>query len=162
MHFVIKGLFVNLRKYDLRGYTGKINMLVCEIMNKKLISIDSNQTILDAFKLYRDTKVGSLIVIENNQLVGIITERDLIEKTIDKDLRTTLVKEIMSLKVITISPLDNLETALKIMKKNRVKKLPVLSSSKIKGIITITDIAYARPELTKRFIESWIKPRWED
>jgi CBS domain-containing protein len=131
-------------------------------MNKKLVSIDGNKTILDAFKLYRDTKVGSLIVVENNQLVGIITERDLIEKTIDKDIQNSLVKEIMSSNVITISPLDNLETALKIMKKNRVKKLPVLSSTSLKGIITVTDIAYARPELTKRFIESWIKPRWED
>jgi len=137
-------------------------MLVCEIMNKNLISIDSNKTILDAFKLYRDTKVGSLIVIDNNRLVGIITERDLIEKTIDKDINNSLVNEIMSSDVITISPLDNLENALKIMKKNRVKKLPVISSGRIKGIITITDIAYARPELTKRFIESWIKPRWED
>jgi len=137
-------------------------MLVCEIMNKKVVSIDSNKTILDAFKLYRDTKVGSLIVTENNQLVGIITERDLIEKTIDKDLKNTLVKEIMSSNVITISPLENLETALKLMKKNRVKKLPVISSSKLKGIITVTDIAYARPELTKRFIDSWIKPRWDD
>jgi CBS domain-containing protein len=137
-------------------------MLVCEIMNKKVISIDSNQTILDAFKIYRDKKVGSLIVIEHNQLVGIVTERDLIEKAIDKDLKTTLVKDIMSSDVITISPLENLEKALKIMKKNRVKKLPVQSSNKLKGIITVTDIAYARPELTKRFIESWVKPRWKD
>ena len=136
-------------------------MLVCEIMNKNVISIDSNKTILDAFKLYRDTKVGSLIVIENSKLVGIITERDLIEKTIDKDIKNTSIKEIMSPDVITISSLDTLENALKIMKKNKVKKLPVISLNKLKGIITVTDIAYARPELTKRFIESWIKPRWE-
>jgi len=137
-------------------------MLVCEIMNKNVISIDSNQTILDAFKLYRDTKVGSLIVTEHNQLVGIVTERDLIEKAIDKDLKNTQIKDIMTSKVITISPLDRLETALKIMKKNKVKKLPVISRNKLKGIITVTDIAYARPELTRRFIESWVKPRWDD
>jgi len=137
-------------------------MLVCEIMNKDLICIDCNRSVLDAFKMYRDAKVGSLIVVDKNKLVGIITERDLIEKTIDKDIKKALVKDIMSSDIITISPLDTLETALNVMKKNRVKKLPVLSSSKLKGIITVTDIAYARPELTKRFIESWIKPRWED
>ena len=137
-------------------------MLVCEIMNKRIISIDSNQTILDAYKKYRDNKVGSLIVTDSDKCIGIVTERDLIEKAIDKDLKTTLIKEIMTTNVITISPLHQLETALKIMKKNRVKKLPVVSNESLKGIITVTDIAYARPELTKRFIESWIKPRWDD
>ena len=137
-------------------------MLVKDVMTKNVITIDSNQTILDAYRKYRDTKVGSLIVTEHNQLVGIVTERDLIEKAIDKDLKTTQIKDIMTSSVITISPLDRLETALKIMKKNRVKKLPVISCNKLKGIITVTDIAYARPELTRRFIESWVKPRWED
>jgi len=137
-------------------------MLVCEIMNKEIITINSNQTILEAFKIYRDAKVGCLVVIENNQIVGIVTERDLIEKTIDKDLKSTSIKEIMTPNVVTISPLDKLETALKIMKKNRIKKLPVISCDKLKGIVTITDIAYARPELSRRFVESWIKPRWED
>ena len=137
-------------------------MLVKDVMTKNVITIDSNQTILDAYRKYRDTKVGSLIVTEHNQLVGIVTERDLIEKAIDKDLKNTQIKDIMTSKVITISPLDRLETALKIMKKNKVKKLPVISRNKLKGIITVTDIAYARPELTRRFIESWVKPRWED
>ena len=136
-------------------------MLVCEIMKKRIISINSNHTLLDAYKKYRDNKVGSLIVVDSDKCIGIVTERDLIEKAIDKDLKTTRVKEIMSTNVITINPLDNLETALKIMKKNRVKKLPVVSNSYLKGIITVTDIAYARPELTKRFIESWVKPRWD-
>ena len=136
-------------------------MLVCEIMKKRLISLNSNETVLDAYKKYRDNKVGSLIVVDSDKCIGIITERDLIEKAIDKDIRNTLVKEIMSADVITIDPLDNLETALKIMKKNRVKKLPVVSNNSLKGIITVTDIAYARPELTKRFIESWVKPRWD-
>ena len=137
-------------------------MLVKDVMTKNVITIDSNQTILDAYRKYRDTKVGSLIVTDHNQLVGIVTERDLIEKAIDKDLKNTQIKDIMTSKVITISPLDRLETALKIMKKNKVKKLPVISRNKLKGIITVTDIAYARPELTRRFIESWVKPRWED
>ena len=137
-------------------------MLVKDVMTKNVITIDCNQTIIEAYKKYRDNKVGSLVVMENNQLVGIVTERDLIEKAIDKDLKSTLIKEIMTSNVVTISPLDKLETALKIMKKNRVKKLPVISCDKLKGIVTITDIAYARPELSRRFIESWIKPRWED
>jgi CBS domain-containing protein len=137
-------------------------MFVKEIMIKNVMTIDNNQTILDAFKKYRDFKVGSLIVTSNNQCVGIVTERDLIEKSIDKNLKTTMIKDIMTSNVKTINPLDNIETALDIMRKNNIKKLPVISESNLVGIVTITDIANAKPELSKRFVDSWIKPRWED
>jgi CBS domain-containing protein len=48
------------------------------------------------------------------------------------------------------------------MKKFKIKKLPVMSEKALVGVITITDIANARPEITRRFIDSWVKPRWED
>jgi predicted transcriptional regulator len=48
------------------------------------------------------------------------------------------------------------------MKQYKIKKLPVISSEKVVGIITITDIAEARPDLSRRFIESWMKAQWRD
>jgi CBS domain-containing protein len=136
-------------------------MLVKEVMTKNVITIDSNQTILDAYKKYRDNKVGSLIVTDNDKCIGIVTERDLIEKVIDKDLETTLIKEIMSSNVKTISPLENIDTASDVMEKYNIKKLPVLDDNNITGIITINDIVHTKPELTKRYIETWIKSRWK-
>jgi len=136
-------------------------MLVKDVMTKNVITIDSNQTILDAYRKYRDTKVGSLIVTEHNQLVGIVTERDLIEKAIDKDLKTTQIKDIMTSNVKTINPLDNIDTASDVMERYNVKKLPVLDNNNITGIITINDIVHTKPELTKRYIETWIKARWK-
>ena len=97
-------------------------MLVCEIMKKRLISLNSNETVLDAYKKYRDNKVGSLIVVDSDRCIGIVTERDLIEKAIDKDIKTTMVKEIMSANVKTISQFDNIETASKMMHKFNIKK----------------------------------------
>lgn len=135
-------------------------MLVKDVMTKNVITIDSNQTIIEAYKKYRDNKVGSLIVTDREKCIGIVTERDLIEKAIDKDLKTTLVKEIMTSNVKTISPLDNIETASEIMEKYHIKKLPVLYNDNITGIITINDIVHIKPELTKRYIETWIKDRW--
>ena len=147
------------------GICGQLNFsqkLPIEVsLLSKMISALSHRG-PEEFGVYRDNKVGSLIVVDGDRCIGIVTERDLIEKVINKDIKTTLINEIMSINVITIDPLDNLENALKIMKKNRVKKLPVVSNNSLKGIITVTDIAYARPELTKRFIESWVKPRWDD
>jgi CBS domain-containing protein len=138
------------------------NMLVREIMTKNVVTIDSNQTIYEAYKKYRDFKVGCLIVTDKDQCVGIVTERDLIERSIDRDLETTMVTEIMTSDIKTIQSLETLEKASEIMRKYKIKKLPVLSDNDIAGIITITDIAHAKPEITERFIKSWIKPRWED
>ena len=136
-------------------------MLVKDVMTKNVITIDSNQTILDAYKLYRDNKVGSLVVTDSEKCIGIVTERDLIEKAIDKDLNTTFVKDIMTSNIQTISPTDDLDTASKMMEKYNIKKLPVLANENITGIITINDIVHTKPEMTKRYIETWIKARWK-
>jgi len=139
-------------------------MLVKEIMTKKVVTVNSNDIVFDACLKYRDNKVGCLVVTDNESCVGIVTERDLIERTIclHKDPEKTKLNEIMSSDIKTIQPLETLEKALEIMNKYKIKKLPVISDNDVVGIITITDIAYARPELTERFMESWVKPRWND
>ena len=137
-------------------------MLVKEAMTKKVITIDKNETVLQASKIYRDLKIGSLIVRDNGKAVGMVTERDIIERTIcdRRDPEKTKVDEIMSSDIKTIHPLDKLEDAIKIMVKNNIKKLPVLKEGDIVGIITVTDVSRARPDLSKRFMDSWIKPEW--
>jgi len=137
-------------------------LLVKEVMTRKVITIDCNKTVFDACNMYRDYKVGCLIVIDNGKCVGIVTERNLIERTIcsHKDPENTKVGEIMSSDIITINELDTIDEALEIMEQNKIKKLPVMRKEDIVGIITVTDISRARPDLSKRFVESWIKPRW--
>jgi CBS domain-containing protein len=138
-------------------------MLVKEIMSKNVITVNVNDTILNAAKKYRDHKIGCLVVTKNHHCIGIITERDLIERALCTHLDVTQAKtkDIMSENIITTHPLENIENVLLTMKKHKIKKLPVISNDHITGIITITDIAHARPELTQRFMESWIKPRWD-
>jgi CBS domain-containing protein len=137
-------------------------MFIKEIMTRNVVTINNNQSVLDACKKYRDFKVGSLIVIDKNQCVGIVTERDLLEKVIKIDPKTTMIKEIMTPYIKTISPLDNIDKAITIMKKNKIKKLPVLAEDELVGIVTISDIANARPEVSRRFEDSWVKSRWKD
>ena len=79
-----------------------------------------------------------------------------------KDPEKTRIDEIMSSDIKTVFALDNIEKALAIMKEFRIKKLPVISNDEIVGIVTVTDISKARPELSDRFMESWIKPKWQD
>jgi CBS domain-containing protein len=139
-------------------------MLVKEIMTRDVVTVKAEQTVLEAANIYRERKVGCLVVVDEGICVGILTERDIIERVLCDELepRRTKVKDVMSHPVKTISALDTIEKALQIMKDNHIKKLPVISNNTIVGIITVTDISHARSELTKRFIESWVKPRWMD
>ncbi len=139
-------------------------MLVKEVMTKNVVTIDKEQSVLDAANLYKKHKVGCLIVKENEECIGIITERDIIERTICNKMppETTKVKDIMSSDVITIHYLERLDKASKIMIINNIKKLPVIKNGEIVGIITVTDISKARPDLSERFMDSWVKPIWKD
>ena len=139
-------------------------MLVKEAMSRNVIAIDCNKTVLDASNKYRDYKVGCLVVTDKGNCVGIITERDIIERTIclHKIPEQTKVGDVMSSNIKTIHALETLGKAIKVMKENNIKKLPVLLDNKIVGIITVTDISRARPDLSKRFTESWVKPIRQD
>jgi len=139
-------------------------MLVKEIMAKQVITIDADASVFDACMIYKEKKVGCVVVIKGETCVGIVTERDLIERTIcqQRNPEKTKVYEIMSQNIKVVNSLDTVEKALETMKHYKIKKLPVISSEKVVGIITITDIAKARPDLSERFMESWMKAQWRD
>lgn len=139
-------------------------MLVKEIMTRQVVTVDADATVLDACNIYKQKKVGCLVVTKDDLCVGIVTERDLIERTLCqlKDPEKTKVHQIMSQHIKVVNALDSIEKALQMMKHDKIKKLPVISSDKVVGIITITDIAKARPDLSERFMESWMKAQWRD
>jgi len=131
---------------------------------KNVVTIDADASVFDACMMYKEKKVGCLVVVDDETCVGIVTERDLIERSIcqRRDPEKTKVREIMSQNIKVVYALDTVEKALETMKQYKIKKLPVISSEKVVGIITITDIAEARPEISKRFMESWMKAQWRD
>jgi CBS domain-containing protein len=139
-------------------------MLVREVMTRNIVSIDASASVLDACMMYKEKKVGCLVVVSNESCVGIVTERDLIERSIcqHRNPESTTVKEIMSSNIKVVNALDTVEKALETMQQFKIKKLPVISAQKVVGIITMTDVAEARPDLSKRFMESWVKSRWRD
>jgi CBS domain-containing protein len=139
-------------------------MLVMEAMTRDVVTIDASDTVFDACMKYKERKVGCLVVVENETCVGIVTERDLIERSVcaRRDPETTRVCDIMSPNVKVVFALDSIEKALETMRQHKIKKLPVISSEKVVGIITMTDIAKARPDLSKRFMDSWVKAQWRD
>ena len=139
-------------------------MLVKEAMSTELVTVEKDYTIFDACNVYKENKVGCLIVIDNDKCVGIVTERDIIEKTICAKLIPEInkISEIMSTDLKTIHALDTVEKAIKILEKNKIKRLPVIMDNEIVGILTVTDISKLQLDLSKRFVDSWIKPKWQD
>lgn len=131
-------------------------MLVKEIMNTRLVKIKPSQTVYDAAFLLRENKVGSIIVEENDTVLGFITKRDIIGGTTleHKNPDTTPLSEIMVKDIITINPLENITKALELMEKHKIKKLLVEKNSEIIGIITLTDISKNTREVTRRVIDT--------
>jgi len=129
-------------------------MNIKDIMTKKIITVDKNETVRTACDKYRDFKVGCLVVTYKDNVVGMLTERDVIERTIckDKNPNSTKIFEVMTENVKTIDSYDSIEKALELIKNHKIKKLPVVTNNKLVGIITITDIAYTRPSI-RNFLE---------
>ena len=126
-------------------------MFVKDIMAKKVISIEYDKTVLDACNKYREHRVGSLVVVNAGVIVGIITERDIIERVVvkQKNPKKTKVEDIMSKNIITIHASAKIEQAAELMRKHKIKKLPVLLNNEFAGIITVTDLANIMPNVTK-------------
>lgn len=119
-------------------------MLVEEVMTKNVVKINCKKTVLEACEEYSKHNVGSLVVMDNELIVGIITERDIIEKVIlkNKNPKITKIFDIMSSNIKTVHALAPLEKAAKIMRDNKIKKLPVVLNNEIVGILTETDLSH--------------------
>ena len=126
-------------------------MLVSEIMSKDVVTVENTKSVFDACNIYRDCGVGSLVVMREGIVVGILTERDIIERVIvdQKDPKDTKVEEIMSKDIKTVHASARVEKAVEIMRENKIKKLPVILNNNIFGIVTITDVANILPDISK-------------
>lgn len=120
-------------------------------MTKDVLTIDSECSVLEACEIYSKHNVGCLVVKDKGIVVGIITERDIIQYIIisNGNPKDTKVKEIMSPKLKTIHDSSSVDKAVKIMKDNNIKRLPVVKNNDIVGIITETDLSRAILDFSK-------------
>lgn len=115
---------------------------ILEIKGKDIWTVSPEDTVYDALRLMARVDVGALMVTEREQLVGIISERDYARKVIllGKTSKETLVKEIMTKKVISIHPMQTCEECMDIMTKNKIRHLPVVINGKLVGVVSIGDV----------------------
>lgn len=117
--------------------------LVRDIMTKDLLTISEKDTALKAAQLMSEKGVSSLIVLSEEQPIGIITERDFIKKICLKELKLSSVKvgDMMSKIRTFASPDTTIDVAVQRMVNNRIRRLPIMENGKLVGIITVTDLA---------------------
>ncbi len=125
---------------------------VKDIMNTDVKTIKPDESIQKAAEIMKEFRIGSLIVITGTKLVGIITERDILNGVVAEDKVPSEVKveDIMTRKVIMVLPEMGIEEAVDLMMEKKIKKLPVVSSDKLIGIVTVTDIITAEPKMLKQ------------
>ncbi len=123
-----------------------LNKKVKDIMTTEVITTTSDVDVVNAFEKLMEYKISSLPVVEDDKLVGIITATDVGHNLIlDKYELGTSVEEIMISPVVTVSPEDSIETAIKVMKESTsssgiLNQLPVVDEGKLLGIISDGDI----------------------
>ena len=118
---------------------------VSDILARKgssAISIDAETSVLDALRLMDDKNIGSVIVTENGNYLGLLTERDYARKVIlkGKSSDETSVREIMTTDLPHIIPENSIETCMHIMSENNIRYLPVFRNNQLCGIVSINDL----------------------
>jgi CBS domain-containing protein len=118
---------------------------VLDILSRKgsnAISVSPDTTVLTALKVMADNNIGSVLVMENEEYLGLVTERDYSRKVIlkGKNSTDTKVSEIMSSDLPHVNPDDTIEHCMELMTDGKIRYLPVFKNNKLQGIISITDV----------------------
>lgn len=111
-----------------------------------VISISPDASVFDAIKLMADESIGSLVVMDEHEiLVGIVTERDYARKVIieGRSSKHTRVEEIMSTDVMTATTDDSVRSCMELMTENKVRHLPVVENDRVIAMISIGDLVQA-------------------
>lgn len=105
-------------------------------------TIEAQATVLDAVKRMEEKNVGALVVLENDRVVGIVSERDYARKValMDRSSKDTPLRDIMSSPVLFVRPVQTSEECMALMTGNRLRHLPIMDGDKLVGLISIGDL----------------------
>jgi CBS domain-containing protein len=137
---------------------------VIDILSRKgdnAISVAPDTTVLDALKVMADNNIGSVLVMENGEYLGLVTERDYSRKVIlkGKNSTDTRVSEIMSSDLPHVNPDDTIEHCMELMSGSKIRYLPVFKNNRLQGIISITDVVketILKQQQTIRHLDNYI------
>ncbi|MDP3677563.1 MAG: CBS domain-containing protein [Methylotenera sp.] len=120
----------------------KLQQLLDSKKYKEVISIAPHRPVFDALVVLAEYKIGALVVLEGEKLVGIFSERDYAREVVlkGKSSKVTQISEVMTHKVLSASPDDTVEQAMSLMSEKRIRHLPVVENGKVIGVLSIGDL----------------------
>ena len=134
-------------------------VLVREIMSKNVKVVRPDTTAQEIVATMNKFDIGSIIVVQGEGPVGIITARDILVRLVEQCLAPAVLtaKQIMTSPLVTISESATMEEAARLMAKKKIKTLPVMDNNKLAGVVTFTDIVFKVPTLLS-LLEELMRP----
>ncbi|HVF11549.1 MAG TPA: CBS domain-containing protein [Actinomycetota bacterium] len=114
-----------------------------DVMTPNPIALSSSSSVFDAARSMKESDIGDVIVLDNDQVCGIVTDRDITLRVVaeGKDPSSTLLGDCCSQNLITLDPNSSVDEAVKLMRDNAIRRLPVVESGKPVGIVSLGDLA---------------------
>ena len=139
-----------------------LQQIINDKKHKEIISIAPNRPVFDALVILAEYKIGALVVMDGDKLVGIFSERDYAREVVlqGRSSKTTQVSEVMTAKVISGKPTDISESTMSMMSEKRIRHLPVVDGDKVIGVLSLGDLVketIAYQQLLIKELECYIK-----
>ena len=134
---------------------------VRDAMTEDPRSIGQSASVVEAAQLMREGDIGSLPITDDEELVGMITDRDITTRVVAEaaDPKMTSVGDVVSRDLISVEPDEDLEAALRLMARHQVRRLPVVEDGRLVGIVAQADIARSEDEKkTGELVEAISEP----
>lgn len=133
---------------------------VRDTMTQNPRSIKASASVVEAARLMREDHIGSLPITDDEQLVGMITDRDITTRVVAEaaDPVKTSVGDVYSQDLITVAPEEDLDEALLLMARHQVRRLPVVENGRLVGIVAQADIALSENKKTAELVEAISEP----
>jgi CBS domain-containing protein len=119
-----------------------MNLFDSLVKNQKVVTLPPSATVWDASKKMAESLVGSILVMEGDKLVGIFTERDLLNRVVAKDLdpKKTVITQVMSKNVTTVPLTEAVENCFRKMESTKCRHIPIMDGENVVGVVTMRNI----------------------
>jgi len=134
-------------------------VLVRDVMSKDVKVVRPDTSVKEIVATMNKFDVGSIVVMQAERPVGIITERDVLRRLVEPSLapETLTARQVMTSPLVSINENASIEEAAKLMAKKKMKRLPVMNNEKLVGIVTFTDIVFKVPTMLS-LLEEIVRP----